>query len=76
VSSAGSGVATHDFADFLAGNPVMLATMSTQPNVCLLPGGLPRLIDGLLAGAIGVAGAPGDIEQQIGRAGAAALIVS
>jgi uncharacterized protein GlcG (DUF336 family) len=73
AAAAGSGSDTREFAEFLAGNPVLLAAMSTQPNIVFLPGGVPIWVDGVLVGAIGVAGAPGDVEQHIAKAGIAAI---
>jgi uncharacterized protein GlcG (DUF336 family) len=73
VTAAGTGMFTHELAGFLVGDPAALAGMSTQPGLCLLPGGAPVRIDGALAGAIGVAGAPSAAEQEIARAGLAAV---
>ncbi|GAA4260860.1 GlcG/HbpS family heme-binding protein [Dactylosporangium darangshiense] len=41
ITSAGSGMSTHEVAGFLAADPVMLTGMAIQPNVCILPGGGP-----------------------------------
>jgi glc operon protein GlcG len=38
-----------------------------------LPGGFPVVVDGQCVGAIGVAGAPHDVDERIARAGTAAL---
>jgi glc operon protein GlcG len=73
-TAAGTGMSTHDFAELLASNPVLLAGMSSQPSVCVLPGGAPIAIDGATVGGIGVAGAPTAAEEQIARAGVAALV--
>jgi glc operon protein GlcG len=75
ITAAGTGMATHEFAEFLASDPALLAGMSSQPAICVLPGGAPIAIAGAIAGAIGVAGAPIAVEQQIAHAGAAALTI-
>jgi glc operon protein GlcG len=74
ITAAGTGMVTHEFAQMLSSDPALLASMSSQPTVCVLPGGAPIALDGAIAGAIGVAGAPGEAEQQIARAGVAAVV--
>ena len=76
ITSAGSGMFTHEMAGFLAADPAMLMGMATQPGLCILPGGAPIRIDGAIAGAIGVAGAPTAAEQQIALAGVAAAVAT
>ncbi|MEW9533203.1 heme-binding protein [Microbispora sp. NPDC049125] len=76
ITSAGSGMSTHEMAGFLAADPVMLTAMAAQPGICILPGGAPIRIAGAVAGAIGVAGAPTSAEQQIALAGVAAAVGS
>ncbi|MGE0818777.1 MAG: heme-binding protein [Candidatus Nanopelagicales bacterium] len=39
-----------------------------------LPGGFPLVVDGQCIGAIGVAGAPHDVDERVARAGAKALV--
>jgi glc operon protein GlcG len=73
ITAAGLGVSTTDFAKIAADNPVLLATMSTQPNSALLPGGVPVIVDGVVAGAIGVAGGTRGEDDPIARAGLAAI---
>jgi glc operon protein GlcG len=73
ITAAGTGMPTHEFGEFLASDPALLAGMSSQPTICILPGGVPITIDGVIAGGIGVAAAPAAAEQQIARAGADAL---
>jgi glc operon protein GlcG len=73
ITSAGLGMATQDFAQFAAGNPVLLTGLSSQPNVAILPGGVPIYIDGAVAGAIGVSGGQAGEDQPIAQAGLAAL---
>jgi glc operon protein GlcG len=73
ITSAGTGMFTHEMAEFLAGNPAILTGMATQPGICVLPGGAPIRFNDAIAGAIGVAGAPTSAEQQIALAGVAAV---
>lgn len=39
-----------------------------------LPGGFPLLVDGECVGALGVAGAPPEVDEDVAAAGAAALV--
>jgi glc operon protein GlcG len=73
ITSAGLGVSTSDFAQFAATNQVVLAGLSAQPNLLILPGGAPIMLDGSVAGAIGVAGGPRGEDAPIAEAGVAAL---
>jgi glc operon protein GlcG len=73
ITSAGLGVSTQDFMEFAAGIPPLLAGLSAQPNVAILPGGAPITVDGAVVGAIGVAGGKGGEDQPIAEAGVAAL---
>lgn len=43
------------------------------PNMTPLPGGVPLVAGGGLAGAIGISGAPPDVDDAIAQAGAAAF---
>lgn len=72
-TAAGFGAPTTAMADFASGNPTVLAALTTQPDVALLPGGVPILVDGEVAGAVGVAGHPAGGDHPIAEAGAAAL---
>jgi glc operon protein GlcG len=73
LTAASSGMATDEFGAFAANEPAVLAAISAKPGFNVLPGGLPIVVDGFTAGAIGVAGAPGQIERAIAEAGIAAL---
>jgi glc operon protein GlcG len=73
VTSAGTGMFTHEMAELMAGDPAILTGIATQPGLCILPGGAPIRINGAIAGAVGVAGASTTVEQQIARAGVAAM---
>lgn len=73
ITTAGLGMPTQDFGDFAAGVPVLLTGLSGQPDVNLLPGGVPVLIDGVPAGGVGVAGGTGGEDHPIAAAAVAAL---
>jgi glc operon protein GlcG len=72
VTAAGLGVPTIDFGKAAAADPVLLATMAAQPGFALLPGGIPIMVNNVIAGAIGVAGGIQGEDQPIAEAGAAA----
>ncbi|WP_405913705.1 heme-binding protein [Streptomyces sp. NBC_00963] len=76
VTAAGLGVPTVAFGKFAAQDPVLLATMATQPGSALLPGGIPITVGGAIAGAIGVAAGTKGEDQPIAEAGAAAAAAS
>lgn len=68
LTAAGLGLATKDLAEFVGANPLLLAGMTTQPAITVLPGGLP-----VPGGAVGVAGGTNGEDQPIAEAAAAAL---
>jgi len=70
TTSAGLGMATQDIAGFAATDPVVLAGMTTQSPITVLPGGLP-----VPGGAIGVAGGTNGEDHPIAEAAAAAMRV-
>lgn len=73
-TAAGLGVTTQDFAEAVSGSPALLAGLSAQPDIALLPGGLPVITDeGDIRGAIGVAGGTNGEDHPISQAGLAAL---
>ncbi|TQF01778.1 heme-binding protein [Kitasatospora acidiphila] len=69
VTAAGLGIPTLDFGKAAAADPVLLATMAAQPGFALLPGGIPIMINGAIAGAIGVAGGTRGEDQPVAEAG-------
>lgn len=73
MTAAGLGVVTADFGQFAADVPLLLSGMSGQPGVTLLPGGVPVVVDGAVAGAVGVAGGTAGEDHPIAQAGLAAL---
>ncbi|MGM1064482.1 GlcG/HbpS family heme-binding protein [Saccharothrix sp. Mg75] len=73
VTSAGLGFETEGLSQFLSGNPALLAGLSTQPDVAVVPGGVPIVVGGTIVGAIGVAGGQAGEDGPVAKAGLAAL---
>lgn len=61
---------TRVFADVIAKGG---AALTTLPGVIGSPGGVPIVIDGKIAGAVGVSGVTGDQDEQCAKAGVGAL---
>lgn len=57
----------------LADEPDSLAGISGRPRVSAFPGGLPALIDGALAGAVGVSGATAAQDKIVAVAAVTAI---
>ena len=57
------GMPPQVFADIIKGDPVAVAAIQSLPDVMLMGGGQPIIIDGALVGAIGVSG--GLVDQDI-----------
>lgn len=73
TTSASFNAPTHTLAEAFRADPVLLASFSTIPNVTLIPGGYPIMLDGSLVGAIGVSGGTGEEDQQCAEAALAAI---
>ena len=73
LTAAYSGAPTDGFGRFAASDPTVLAAINSRPGFNVLPGGVPIVVDGVVAGAIGVAGAPEAVERAIAESGIAAL---
>ena len=69
----GSQLVYGTLADRFGRKPVLLTGLSSQPEVNLLPGGVPVMVDGQLVGAIGVAGGNNGEDHPIAEAGLAGL---
>src|SRR3984893_2256321 len=69
------GVPTHDFFNFIQGDPSLLAGMPTLARMAAWGGGFPITVDGEIVGAIGLSGAP-TVQNDIDCATAALALVS
>ena len=69
------GVSTQEFFDFIQGDPSLLAGIPTLARVAAWRGGFPIKVNGEVAGAIGVSGAP-TVQNDIDCARAALALVS
>ena len=67
------GFPTHDFFDFIKGDPSLVAGIPSRPRVAAFGGGYPIKVDGHIIGAIGVSG--GTVEQDMQCAEAALQLV-
>jgi glc operon protein GlcG len=67
TTAAVLGMPSQQFADFVSGDPVVLSAMSSDPEIVLLGGGLPVIVDGNVVGAIGVSGADQQTDISIGQ---------
>jgi uncharacterized protein GlcG (DUF336 family) len=63
-SAAAIGVATDDFYSAISADPSAVASFSTRPGLALIAGGQPVIQDGVLIGAVGVAGAMTGAEDR------------
>src|SRR5580704_2196729 len=68
------GVPTHDFFNFIKGDPSLLAGMPTLARVAAWGGGFPIKVDREIVGAIGLSGAP-TVQNDIDCAKAALALV-
>ena len=68
------GVSTHDFFNFIQGDPSLLAGIPTLARVAAYGGGFPIKVDGEIVGAIGVSGAP-TVQNDVDCARAALALV-
>jgi uncharacterized protein GlcG (DUF336 family) len=69
------GVPTHEFFNFIQGDPSLLAGIPALPRVAAWGGGFPIKVDGEVVGAIGLSGAP-TVQNDIDCAKAALALVS
>jgi uncharacterized protein GlcG (DUF336 family) len=56
-TAAAIGMPPDDFYSAIASDAAAVAEFATRPGLALIAGGLPLILDGKVAGAIGVAGA-------------------
>jgi uncharacterized protein GlcG (DUF336 family) len=69
------GVSTHEFFNFIQGDPSLLAGLPTLARVAAWGGGFPIKVDGEIVGAIGLSGAP-TVQNDVDCARAALALVS
>jgi len=69
------GVSTHEFFNFIQGDPSLLAGLPTLARVAAWGGGFPIKVDGEIVGAIGLSGAP-TVQNDVDCASAALAVVS
>lgn len=74
-SAAAIGAPTDDFYAAVSGDPAAVASFGSRPGLTLIAGGLPLVIDAVVVGGIGVAGAmTGAEDRAIAEAAAAAAL--
>jgi glc operon protein GlcG len=68
-AAAAIGMPSDDFYAAIESDGAAVASFATRPGLALIAGGIPILVDGQVAGAIGVAGAmTGAEDRQIAEA--------
>jgi uncharacterized protein GlcG (DUF336 family) len=73
-AAAAIGMPPDDFYAAIASDGAAVASFATRPGLALIAGGLPVVVDGQIAGAIGVAGAmTGAEDRRIAEAAVAAI---
>lgn len=73
-AAAAIGMPPDDFYAAIASDGAAVASFATRPGLALIAGGLPVVVDGQIAGAIGVAGAmTGAEDRRIAEAAVAAV---
>lgn len=56
TAAANFGAPTLSVLEMIKGDAVLLASVINQPSLSILPGGAPIVIDGQVAGGVGIAG--------------------
>jgi uncharacterized protein GlcG (DUF336 family) len=73
-AAAAIGAAPDQFYDAIKGDGAAVASFASRPGLALIAGGLPVVVDGAIAGGVGVAGAmTGAEDRQIAEHALAAL---
>ena len=62
------GVSTGRLAAGISGNPSVLAALTSLPDVAVLAGGLPLVLDGVVVGAVGVSAPTGGMDVAVAEA--------
>lgn len=70
-AAAAIGMPTDDFYNAIQTDAAAVASFATRPGLALIAGGMPVIVDGAVAGGIGVAGAlTGAEDRRIAEAAA------
>jgi glc operon protein GlcG len=73
-AAAAIGMAPDDFYSAIEADGAAVASFATRPGLALVAGGLPVVVDGQIAGGVGVAGAmTGAEDRSIAEAAVAAV---
>jgi uncharacterized protein GlcG (DUF336 family) len=68
-AAAAIGMPTDDFYAAIEADAAAVASFANRPGLALIAGGLPLLVEGQIAGAVGVAGAmTGEEDRRIAEA--------
>jgi glc operon protein GlcG len=68
VTSATFAAPTSDIAESFGQDPMLASAFSGSPDVLLLPGGFPVLVDGACVGGLGIAGSHYSQDHAVGQA--------
>jgi glc operon protein GlcG len=63
-AAAAIGMPTDDFYAAIEADSAAVASFATRPGLALIAGGVPILVDGQVAGAVGIAGAMTGAEDR------------
>jgi glc operon protein GlcG len=72
VTSGVMGAPTSFLAENMAADPIIHNALLSDPNIVLLGGGVPIMLDGALAGGLGVAGGHYKMDADVAQAAVAA----
>ncbi|TIC79991.1 heme-binding protein [Nocardioides sp. GY 10127] len=67
------GLSTGALGAAIGGEPDVRLGIAARAGVAAFPGGVPVLVDGSLAGAVGVSGGSAEQDEDVARAGASAV---
>jgi glc operon protein GlcG len=68
-----NGLPTHAWWPLLENEPALLHGITKTPRLIVFGGGVPIVVGGVVAGAVGVSGGTAEQDRAIAEAGAAAL---
>lgn len=67
VAATSFGAPTHALADTFAQDPKLTAAFTGSPDVSLLPGGFPVIVEGVCIGGVGISGGHYSQDQAVGE---------